>query len=590
MVYNVFFKHICILVMAEGGYDPTDPTTDKTPLIPGTGDDDDDDTGIDWNTPVDPEPETDKRNPFEPTASSTPADSEHLPMTRLPPEKQGFNPGITIHDSMMRIELEDEFPNLSSTELEFRYKTAPKSGGAVIEVKYYTSDKWYRLYTLSKGNDQKTLDTALPKQITQALGPSAEEIETRLNAQAETSFTTPPDSIPSVAEVAFADEEENERSIARVKRFIQDKFPNVDFHKLGPIGLGKKIENRFNFVKIGEKGGETRIIKPDNSDLLKSFVASNKKALGESAEELVAKKSQEEKDLRLRLLKEERQLKDKEKQTVLEQKAAENVRNLTRRIEQTRARREELETEHGSTLEQQNEIDRLKQLERNLKADLENERVELKQLQKRQHKTLKEAKRSVGKLKQEIYAAAKERNELELGLNRTKPLNELDERYETLRRENEADRRIVDDDNATSNDKQAATERIIEREEEMERLGPQIQEREEALPLRERVKNIFKKYGWTLQAVALAVGIVLSALALAATNGLKAGTKALGNGPKAIGQKLGSLLPGLIGSIVSHIFKAAGSVLSFLGEHAWLLILAVVAFFMERLLKKRKSK
>ena len=406
---------------------------------------------------------------------------------------------------------------------------------------------------------------------------------------AETAFTTPPDYIPSVAEVAFADEEENERNIARVKRFIQDKFPNVDFYKLGPIGFGKRIENRLSFVKFGPKGGEERIIKTDNSDLLKSFVASNKKALGESAEELAAKKTQEEKDLRLRLLEEERQLKDKEQQAVLEQKAAENVRNLTKRIEQTQARREELETEHGSTLEQQNEIDRLKQLERNLKADLQNEKVELKQLQKRQDKTLKEAKRSVGKLKQEIHATTKERNELELGLNRTKPLNELKGREGLiLRRENEADRRIVDDDNATSNDKQAATERIIEREEEMERLGPQIQEREQELPLRERVKNIFKKYGWTLQAVALAVGIVLSALALAATNALKADTKALGNGLKDIGQKLGSLLPGLIGSIVNYIFRAAGSVLSFLGEHAWLLILAVVAFFMERLLKKRR--
>ena len=87
----------------------------------------------------------------------------------------------------------------------------------------------------------------------------------------------------------------------------------------------------------------------------------------------------------------------------------------------------------------------------------------------------------------------------------------------------------------------------------------------------------------------LAVGVVLSALALAGLNGLKTGTKAVGQGLKTIGQKLGSLLPGLIGSIVSFIFKAAGSVLSFLGEHAWLLILAVVAFFMERLLKKRRK-
>ena len=146
----------------------------------------------------------------------------------------------------------------------------------------------------------------------------------------------------------------------------------------------------------------------------------------------------------------------------------------------------------------------------------------------------------------------------------------------------------MNDKDATSRERMTAGVRFSENTDELARLDPQIQEREQELPLRERVKNIFKKYGWTLQAVALAVGIVLSALALAATNGLKAGTQAIGNGLKAIGQKLGSLLPGLIGSIVSYIFKAAGSVLSFLGEHAWLLILAVVAFFMERLLKRRR--
>ena len=122
----------------------------------------------------------------------------------------------------------------------------------------------------------------------------------------------------------------------------------------------------------------------------------------------------------------------------------------------------------------------------------------------------------------------------------------------------------------------------------MERLAPQIQQREETLPLRERVKKIFKKYGWTLQEVVLATGLVLGAVALAALNGLNAGAKAVGKGLKTIGQKLGSLLPGLIGSIVSFILRSAGQVFSFLGEHTWLLILAVVAFFMERLLKKRR--
>ena len=266
------------------------------------------------------------------------------------------------------------------------------------------------------------------------------------------------DHIPSVTEVDFFDEEEREKQLERVKRFIKGRFPKVDFEKLGPIGLGKKIENKLRFVKFGGRGGEVRIIKADNSGLLKSFVDSNREALGKSAEELDAEKQQVERALRQRLVEEEKQLKEREKQATLEQKTAENVQNLTRRLEQTRARRKGLEEEHGSTLEQQNEIDRLKQLERNLKADLENEKVELKQLQKRQDKTLKEVKQSIGKLKKDIFATTKERNEIELGLNRTKPLNELEEQYETLKRENEADRKVVDDDNATSSDKQAATE------------------------------------------------------------------------------------------------------------------------------------
>ena len=264
------------------------------------------------------------------------------------------------------------------------------------------------------------------------------------------------------------------------------------------------------------------------------------------------------------------------------------MQNLQRRLEQTQAKRADLEKEPYLTRSQQNEIDRLKQLERNLKTDLENEKVELKQLQTRKDKILAPVKQALDKAKSALSAKTKQRDTTELGLNRTKPLNELEEQYETLKRENEENRKVLDNDNASADDKQAATEHITEREGEMERLAPQIQEREEALPLRERVKRIFKQYGWTLQAVALAVGVVLSALALAGLNGLKAGTKAVGQGLKAIGQRLGSLLPGLIGSIVSFIFKATGQVFSFLAEHAWLLILAVVAFFMERLLKRKR--
>ena len=188
----------------------------------------------------------------------------------------------------------------------------------------------------------------------------------------------------------------------------------------------------------------------------------------------------------------------------------------------------------------------------------------------------------------QLSASENTRDTVEAGVNTTKSLDELRERDAELERENTEDQKILDDENATSSEKEAARERIEARNAEKARLRPQIQEREQARPLREKVRDIFKKYGWTLQAIAIAVGVVLSALALAGLNALKAGTKAVGQGLKAVGQKLGSLLPGLIGSIVSFIFKAAGQVFSFLAEHAWLLILAVVAFFMERMLKRRR--
>ena len=171
------------------------------------------------------------------------------------------------------------------------------------------------------------------------------------------------------------------------------------------------------------------------------------------------------------------------------------MQNLRKRIEETRAKRDALEEEHGSTIEQQNEIDRLKQLEKNLKADLKNEEIELKELQKKTGHTTKKVKQNIGKLKRDIYAKTKERNEIEVGLNRTKPLDELAEDYEKLEREKKETQEIIDNENATSESKQAAADRMIDIGERMERLRPQIQEREEALPLRERVKRIFEKYG-----------------------------------------------------------------------------------------------
>ena len=128
---------------------------------------------------------------------------------------------------------------------------------------------------------------------------------------------------------------------------------------------------------------------------------------------------------------------------------------------------------------------------------------------------------------------------------------------------------------------------MAERNEELGRLQTQVEERETAMPLRERVREIFKKYGLTVATIFLAVGITMGAVVGTMTNALKKFGKNLGDGLKTLGAKAASALPGLIVAILSFLFKAAGSVIGFLAEHTWLLILTVVVFLFEELQKRQ---
>ena len=206
----------------------------------------------------------------------------------------------------------------------------------------------------------------------------------------------------------------------------------------------------------------------------------------------------------------------------------------------------------------------------------------------KQAKTKAKEQTRVNQLRASLAAKESERNTMEARLNDTRTLDELKEQEAELQRQNEEDQAVIDNEDASPSDKQAAEGRVEERQEELARLRTQIDERERALPLRERVKEIFKKYGVTVTAIVLAAGVTIGAVIGAITNALRATGKALGKGLKDIGSKVASALPGLIGSIVSFLFKAAGQAIGFLAEHTWLLILAVVAFLVEKYIKKRR--
>ena len=161
---------------------------------------------------------------------------------------------------------------------------------------------------------------------------------------------------------------------------------------------------------------------------------------------------------------------------------------------------------------------------------------------------------------------------------------EVEELHKSIRE----DEKIANNENEQPSERERARERIDQKREQIDALENERDELEERLSLREKVKNIFKKYGFTVTAVFLAVGTVIGVIVNSLTKGLKSVATGVGNGLKELGKKIAGILPGLIGAIVSFIFKTAGSVISFLGKNAWLLILGVAVFTVERFKKKNR--
>ena len=127
---------------------------------------------------------------------------------------------------------------------------------------------------------------------------------------------------------------------------------------------------------------------------------------------------------------------------------------------------------------------------------------------------------------------------------------------------------------------------IEEQRNEISRLEAEKERIEERMSLRDRVKLIFKKYGFTVFAVVSAVGLVIGVVVSNLKKGLTSLGKGVGGALKNIGKKIGEILPGMIGAIASFVFKTAGEAVGFLAKNAWLLILATVMFMIEKFKKK----
>ena len=295
-----------------------------------------------------------------------------------------------------------------------------------------------------------------------------------------------------------------------------------------------------------------------------------KNLLGKSIEEQIEGFKQLKAKKVATLAAKQKQDKQLEQMADEKQKLSREMDSLTNQIRDLDEQRRELEDVHGSL--DKEAIQKLKDEKRALEGEKKTIQQQISQLQKEiiDYNTKQE---EVNQLRHETEELDQHRNELR------ETLNELEQEAEELNRKIAEDKQLIVDENTSPSERAAAEARLSENEAELDRINTEIEVRERERPLLERVKDIFKKYGWTLQAIFVAVGVILSVIALT----VKKGTK-------VISQKLNNVKhePGFIGSIVSFIFKAASQVFAFLSEHTWLIILVVVAFFIEKLLKRRR--
>ena len=189
-------------------------------------------------------------------------------------------------------------------------------------------------------------------------------------------------------------------------------------------------------------------------------------------------------------------------------------------------------------------------------------------------------------------------------------IQQLDQELEDLANFIEEDKKVANDENERDDVRARGHEKIkdhLERKTQVEQEREQaVQEREqiaERLPLRKRARirfqtlrltALFKKYGFSIATVVTAVTIgvlakILADGASAAANGIKTVGKKVGDGLKDLGKRIGAILPGLVGAIASFVFRAAGQAISFLAKNAWLLILAVAAFIIQKLTEKKRE-
>ena len=158
---------------------------------------------------------------------------------------------------------------------------------------------------------------------------------------------------------------------------LETSYSNTGRLQVKRSGFGKKSYPLFTKDK---QTGKERL----NPQLTKEI----KDSLGSSAGDVIVEDRDTIGDQRQRLTNAEEQLRQAEALDAERKKHAQEMQTLGQQIEITQARIDALQGEHGSNLESEVELNRLKQVEKNYKSDLEKKKKELTALEKQLKKKM----------------------------------------------------------------------------------------------------------------------------------------------------------------------------------------------------------
>ena len=421
----------------------------------------------------------------------------------------------------------DLFPNMSSSDLEVSYNTKGK-----LQVKMFgAGKKAYNLMTTDKKTGQEKINKSLPKEIQKALG------LTKYGIQREDFKKLMDKKTQEIKEENNKLEREENNSL------IVKSRAKIRVLQLKKISLKEQMiladMRDSSASKEAIEKQQTQVRKTDSNYIIDLGAYNNKYP----TEKIITETFYDE-------------VPDDEDPEVINQRQM--VLTIVKQNDALRSRivsdKYTLRSQK-ETAEEREEVQ--KRLETNQATYYKNE--------EEKNELLEELGISDSVLEQERLVLQKEKDQLDVLI--------------------EKDKKFVDDINLSASEREEAETRIEQHEAEREWVSERLAQTERQ-SLREKVKEIFKKYGVTVTAIFLAAGVTIAAVLGTITNALKKLGKGLANGLKAVAKKAASALPGLIGAIVSFLFRAAASAIGFLAEHTWLLILAVVAFLFQKLMKK----